>query len=122
MFGHLIAMRFQLKTSDGVPLFTTVNVREHRKTLLALFYRVPVAFCYFFCLSRHYIPFCEQRCLDLLGDAMPEWISARNERHGLKGRAGDMVWETGWKWTATPPALLCWFLFYFSFVFGVCMA
>lgn len=25
----------------------------------------------------------------------PEWISARNERHGLKGRAGDMGFGNG---------------------------
>lgn len=52
----------------------------------------------------------------------PEWISARNERHGLKGRAGDMVWESGWNWTATPPAFAL-LVFVFAFIcLGVCMA
>lgn len=52
----------------------------------------------------------------------PDGISARNERHGLKGRAGDMVWESGWKWTATPPAFALLVFVFVSFVFGVCMA
>lgn len=35
MFGYLMAMRLQLK-AYGSPFVTTVNAREHRKTLFAL--------------------------------------------------------------------------------------
>lgn len=71
MFGHPMAMRLQPKASDGVPLLlqSTSESIEKRYLHFSIASLSPFVIS-FVCLSRHYIPFCEQRCLDLLGDAL----------------------------------------------------